>query len=68
MRSPCPPRDRLALIAKGGHKRKGVVNGSISHNETRCCLSPAVDSSHPTCQLHRNQHPSGTLHVMAKPL
>lgn len=25
-----------------------VVNGSISHNETLGCLSPAVDSSHPT--------------------
>jgi len=25
-----------------------VVKGSISHNDTRGCLSPAVDSSHPT--------------------
>jgi len=26
-----------------------VVRGSISHNETLGCLSPAVDSSQPTC-------------------
>lgn len=25
-----------------------VVRGSISHRETLGCLSPAVDSSHPT--------------------
>jgi hypothetical protein len=25
-----------------------VVKGSISHNDTRGCLSPAVDSSQPT--------------------
>lgn len=25
-----------------------VVNGSISHSDTLGCLSPAVDSSHPT--------------------
>ena len=28
-----------------------VVNGSISHNDTLGCLSPAVDSSQPTCNF-----------------
>lgn len=36
-----------------------VVKGSISHNETLGGLSPAVDSSQPTCQLKvvQRSHP-----------
>lgn len=36
-----------------------VVKGSISHNDTLGCLSPAVDSSQPTYTLSkqlRSQH------------
>jgi hypothetical protein len=52
--SPLFPRVRFNLSAGGGgHKRNGVVNGSISQTETRCCLSP-VDSSHPTCTKKQN--------------
>lgn len=48
---PGMPRDRLDLMVKGeGHSNKGVVKGSISHRDTRFCLSPAVDSSQLTCE------------------
>lgn len=40
---------RLSLKGNGDGYIGNVVNGSISHNETLGCLSPAVDSSHPTC-------------------
>lgn len=40
---------RLSLRGKGEGYMGNVVNGSISHRETRGCLSPAVDSSQPTC-------------------
>jgi len=58
---PLPPWVRLDLSASGGgYKRNGVVRGSISQIDTRCCLSPAVDSSHPTCKITHetstNQH------------
>lgn len=32
----------------GGQMKNGAVTGSISQIETRLCLSPEVDSSHPT--------------------
>lgn len=34
----------------GGQMKKGATTGSISHIETLLRLSPAADSSHPTCQ------------------
>lgn len=40
---------RFSLRGNGDGYIGNVVNGSISHNETLGCLSPAVDSSHPTC-------------------
>lgn len=40
---------RLSLRGKGDEYIGNVVKGSISHNDTLGCLSPAVDSSQPTC-------------------
>ena len=40
---------RFNLNGNGEGYIGNVVKGSISHNETRGCLSPAVDSSQPTC-------------------
>lgn len=42
---------RFSLREKGDGYIGKVVRGSISHNETLGCLSPAVDSSHPTCMI-----------------
>lgn len=39
---------RLSLRGNGDGYIGKVVSGSISHRETLGCLSPAVDSSHPT--------------------
>lgn len=41
-------RGRLGLKNGGGQIKNGVATGSISQIETRFCLSPALDSSHPT--------------------
>lgn len=35
----------------GGHMKKGAATGSISQIETLFRLSPAADSSQPTCML-----------------
>lgn len=40
---------RLSLRGNGDGYMGKVVNGSISHSDTLGCLSPAVDSSQPTC-------------------
>lgn len=39
---------RFSLRGNGDGYMGKVVSGSISHNETLGCLSPAVDSSQPT--------------------
>ena len=39
---------RLNLRGNSDGYIGNVVKGSISHNDTRGCLSPAVDSSQPT--------------------
>ena len=45
------PRCRgcLGLKKGGGQMKNGVETGSISQIETWFCLSPALDSSHPSC-------------------
>lgn len=40
---------RLSLRGNGDEYIGNVVNGSISQSDTLGCLSPAVDSSQPTC-------------------
>ena len=40
---------RLSLRGNEDGYIGNVVNGSISHRDTLGCLSPAVDSSQPTC-------------------
>lgn len=42
---------RLSLRGKDDGYIGNVVNGSISHRDTLGCLSPAVDSSQPTCNV-----------------
>lgn len=37
--------------------KKGACTGSISHMDTLFRLSPAVDSSHPTCSSSNNVIP-----------
>lgn len=39
---------RFSLSENGEGYMGNVIRGSISHKETLGCLSPAVDSSHPT--------------------
>lgn len=40
---------RFSLNGNGDGYIGNVVKGSISHSDTLGCLSPAVDSSQPTC-------------------
>jgi len=40
---------RFDLKNGGGHMKNGAATGSISQMETLLRLSPAADSSHPTC-------------------
>ena len=40
---------RFSRSGNGDGYIGNVVNGSISHNDTLGCRSPAVDSSQPTC-------------------
>ena len=43
-------RGRFGLRNDGGHIKNGAVTGSISQTETLLRLSPAADSSQPTCK------------------
>lgn len=42
----------------GGQMKKGAATGSISQNETRFLLSPAVDSSQPTYSRKNHKYPN----------
>lgn len=45
---------RFGLKNGGVQMKKGVATGSISQIETLLRLSPAADSSHPTCLRIQN--------------
>lgn len=57
---------RFDLKNGGGHMKKGAATGSISQMETLVRLSPAADSSHPTCKFRHCEffHLTGSRSLM----